>query len=303
MDAGDLRYFEAVARLGSMSRAAAELNTVQSNITSRIRALELELGVELLRRHSRGTELTRAGARLLPYARKTAWVLAEARRAALDDGAPMGALLLGSLETTAALRLAPLIARFGVAFPAVNLSLRVGSNEELIRRVLEFELDGAFVCAPAQHPDLVAEVIFEEELVIAISGHSAVGDPIFSSGCKILVKGRGCAYRDRLEKVIADQGVCNFSTLEFGTLDAIIGCVEAGLGLTMLPRSVLQAAAGAGRVQLRPLPAEIAAVETLFVRRRDALEFSALRAFIDCLHGAAPEQMRRTHVATTAIIV
>ena len=54
MDASDLRFFEAVARLGGMNRAAAELNTVQSNVTARIRLLEEQLGVPLFQRHSRG---------------------------------------------------------------------------------------------------------------------------------------------------------------------------------------------------------------------------------------------------------
>ncbi len=64
MDAGDLKVFEAVLRLRSMNRAAAELNTVQSNVTSRIRALELELGTALFDRHPRGVSPTAAGQRL-----------------------------------------------------------------------------------------------------------------------------------------------------------------------------------------------------------------------------------------------
>ncbi len=54
MDASDLRVFEAVARLGGMNRAATELNTVQSNVTARIQALEAEIGITLFERHSRG---------------------------------------------------------------------------------------------------------------------------------------------------------------------------------------------------------------------------------------------------------
>ncbi|NJM35197.1 MAG: LysR family transcriptional regulator, partial [Rhodomicrobium sp.] len=86
MDASDLRIFEAVARLGGMNRAAAELNTVQSNVTARIRALEDELGLPLFRRSSRGVSLTAAGERLLPYAKRIAELLSEAARAARDDG-------------------------------------------------------------------------------------------------------------------------------------------------------------------------------------------------------------------------
>src|SRR5690606_2536296 len=98
MDASELRVFEAVARLGGMSRAAAELNTVQSNVTGRIQALEAELGTARFRRHSRGVETTEAGRRLLPYALRVAALLAEAAAAVRDDGRPQGELAIGSLE-------------------------------------------------------------------------------------------------------------------------------------------------------------------------------------------------------------
>src|SRR3954462_9031727 len=101
MDAADLRVFEAVARLGGMSRAAEELHTVQSNVTARVRLLEEELGTALFRRHSRGVALTAAAQRLLPYGARARPRLDEPRRAACDDGTPQGPLTVGSLETTA----------------------------------------------------------------------------------------------------------------------------------------------------------------------------------------------------------
>src|SRR3978361_2275826 len=82
MDTAELRVFEAVARTGGMNRAAAELHTVQSNVTARIRGLEEERGCALFDRHSRGVALTAAGQRLLPYAQQVAWLLADAARAA-----------------------------------------------------------------------------------------------------------------------------------------------------------------------------------------------------------------------------
>ena len=81
MDAADLRVFEAVARLGGMNRAAAELNTVQSNVTTRVRLLEEELGTPLFQRHSRGVALTAAGRRLLPYATRVRQLRADSARA------------------------------------------------------------------------------------------------------------------------------------------------------------------------------------------------------------------------------
>ena len=124
MDAADLRIFAAVARTGSMSKAASELGTVQSNVTARIRALEERLGVELFERTNRGATLTAAGLRLRPYADRVAGLLEDARRAVADEGTPSGALTIGSLETTAALRLSSVLAEFVAAHPAVDLSLR-----------------------------------------------------------------------------------------------------------------------------------------------------------------------------------
>ena len=93
MDAKDLRVFEAVVRHESMKRAAAELHTVQSNVTARIRGLEKRLGFCLFERRSNGLKLTAAGQRLLPHAVGIRMAMENARRAVTEgDSAP---LLLG----------------------------------------------------------------------------------------------------------------------------------------------------------------------------------------------------------------
>jgi LysR family transcriptional regulator, cell division regulator len=73
MDSPDLKVFETVARTGSITKAALQLHTVQSNVTARVRLLEHELGVPLFQRHSRGVTLTAAGRELLPYATRIGW--------------------------------------------------------------------------------------------------------------------------------------------------------------------------------------------------------------------------------------
>src|ERR1700750_1363991 len=98
----DLLTFSAVARTGGITRAAEELNTVQSNVTQRVKALEAEIGTALFERHSRGMPLTGAGRRLLPYAQRMAAMSREAVLAARDDGEPKGPLSIGSMETNAA---------------------------------------------------------------------------------------------------------------------------------------------------------------------------------------------------------
>src|SRR3954454_20083829 len=158
MELSDLVTFSTVARLGAVTRAADELNTVQSNITQRVKALEAEIGTPLFERHSRGMTLTGAGRRLLPYAQRMAALSREAVLAAREDGEPKGPLAIGSMETTAAVRLPSLLAEFHRRFPQVRLSLRTSTTADLVAGVLDGSFDGAFVAGPIEHADLTATV-------------------------------------------------------------------------------------------------------------------------------------------------
>jgi len=290
MDIADLKVFEAVARLGGMNRAAVELNTVQSNITARIKALEADLGCPLFERRPRGVVLTAAGGRLMPYALRAIRLVADARSAARDDGLPRGLLTIGSLETTAALRLTPLLAGYAANYPDVDLVLRTGTTRELVAATLEQRVEGAFVCGPVGQSDLDEEVIFREELsLLAAPGvaslDEALGGTSGGGEVQLVVLRAGCSYRERLEALLARRGLTVRRQLEFGTLEAIVGCVAAGLGVTLLPRALLGPVWAADRVSVHPLPPVEARVETVFIRRRDAFASSALKAFLETAKG------------------
>jgi DNA-binding transcriptional LysR family regulator len=273
------------------------LHTVQSNVTARIHVLERELGVPLFQRHSRGVTLTSAGSTLLPYASQVGRLLAEAARAVTDTTVPRGPLRVGSLETTAARRLPPVLVAYSAAFPDVDFSLQTGTTAELVADVLEYRLEGALVAGPVHHPALEEEPIVDEELVVV----TAPGCPNLEAaladghGLKLLVLRAGCSYRQRLEQILAGRGVTGVRLLEFGTLDAIIGCAAAGIGITLLPRAVVEPARAAGSIAVHTLPAEQARVTTMFIRRSDAFLSTALACFLHacrqqaiCEHAALP---------------
>jgi DNA-binding transcriptional LysR family regulator len=293
VESADLRFFEAVARLGVMTRAAAELHTVQSNVTARIRALEQSLCVSLFDRHSAGVTLTDAGRRLLPYARRVSRLLDEAVRAVSDDGIPRGPLTVGSLETTAAVRLAPVLADYARAYPQVDLAIYPGTTCELATAVKQGSIDGAFVCGPVLDPELVQRPMFSEELaVLAAAGTSSLEELVGAGDIRLAVLRAGCSYRQRLEALLARRGVPIPRLMEFGTLETIFACVAAGLGITLLPRSLLGSSRFADQVAVLGLPASEASVETVFVGRRDVTPSSALVAFL-----ALAEQTFRTGTA------
>jgi DNA-binding transcriptional LysR family regulator len=281
MDAADLRMFEAVARLGSMNRAAAELNTVQSNVTSRIRRLEDELRTLLFERHRSGVSLTASGHRLLPFALQIRQLLDEARRAVVDDGVPRGALTLGSLETTLALRLSPLLASYAACYKEVDLALRTGTSAELVVEVLERRIEGAFICGPVTHPQLDSEMMFREELALLTAPDFGGPDALsHQPDLRIIVLRAGCSYRQRLEEILARRGLVGLRILEFGTLEAIFGCVAGGLGITLLPKGLIGPVWRDGLVAVHALPPSEAMVETVFIRRRDATVSRAQAAFL-----------------------
>jgi DNA-binding transcriptional LysR family regulator len=293
VELNDLLTFATVARTGGITRAAEALNTVQSNVTQRIKALEAEIGTALFERHSRGMTLTGAGRRLLPYAQRMAAFSREALLAARDDGQPKGPLAIGSMETTAAVRLPALLAGFHRRFPAVDLSLRTAPTADLVTSVLDGSLDGAFVAGPIDHPELDTLVAFREELVLITARRfdslAALRAGTPQSGPTALVFRIGCTYRHRLEQLFVELGWPSAARCELGTLDGMIGCVAAGMGAALLPRAVVERSELENNISIHVLKPSQARVETLFVRRRAAHQYSALAGFIACLEGNAAE--------------
>jgi DNA-binding transcriptional LysR family regulator len=241
-------------------------------------------------RQSRGVSLTPAGRRLLPYAERFRTLLAQARQAVADNGTPQGPLLLGSLETAAALRLPRILAAFAQAHPAVDLTLATGTSAALIEDVLQSRLDGAFVVGPVRHPELREEMISHEEMVLVTARDVAGWEALrHRSGVKIVVFRAGCSYRARLESMLAERGVVGVRHIEFGTLEGILGCVAAGIGVTMLPRGAIDVAWRDGPLRLHALPASERWTGTVFIRRTDAFLSSAVTAFLDMARPAPPQ--------------
>ena len=281
MDAGDLKVFEAVARLGSMNRAAVELNTVQSNVTGRIRALELEFGTSLFERHARGVSPTAAAQRLLPYALTIRQMLKDARKAARDDGVPAGPLMIGSLETTAAMRLAPLLADYAAAYPDVDLSLRTGTTCELIEDVLAHRVEGGLRLRPCRpsRPHRRDDVpggtgrSDRTERAEPRRRHPQGRLPHRCSALGLLLSSAtgGIPGASRIGRRARAR------IRHAGSDPCLTG---AGLGVTLLPRDLVENARRAGQVGVHALPPEDATVDTVFLRRRDGYVSSALTAFL-----------------------
>ncbi len=147
MDLAELRIFKAVVEEGGITRAAERLHRVQSNVTTRIKQLEDDLGVQLFLREGKRLHLSPAGRTLLPYAERLL-DLAEDARASVLDAAPRGVFRLGAMESTAAVRLPGPLADYHGRYPEVTIELRTGNPGQLAALILAGDLDAALVAEP-----------------------------------------------------------------------------------------------------------------------------------------------------------
>lgn len=288
LDLQALRIFKAVADEASVTRAAARLHYVQSNVTTRLRQLESELGVALFHRTGGRLVITPAGRTLNVYAERLLRLAQEAQRSVAADGVPRGPLAIGSMETTAAARLPRMLAAFHARYPEVDLTLETGPTAHLVQKVADFSLDAALVGGQVEHPALQARTVFEEELVlITRRDHPAVRDPRDVSDTMLLVFRAGCSYRRRLELWLESAGVAPRRTLEFGTFEGIVACAAAGMGVSLMPRVLVQNRGLADSVRVHALPPRFARIPTMLVWRKDAEQHAAREAFFGIMQAEA----------------
>jgi DNA-binding transcriptional LysR family regulator len=289
MDIQLLKVFFATAQEGSISKAANKLNFAQSNVTHKIQQLEADLQTQLFYRHNRGITLTPSGQILIPYAEKILHVIQEARSAIGDSAIPTGSLQIGAVEATAAVRLPALLTKYHNDYPAVDFSLVTGPSDQHLHAILHYELNGAFMAGPVDHPELVQEDVVKEELVLVTAvSHPPIQTVHDLKLRTLLVFFEGCSYRARLNQLLQDEGIIPDKLMEFGSLETIIGCVSAGLGISLLPRSIITEAEQQGRIRCHEISSKYGQISTVFVRRKDALITPALAAFLSQMRAHFP---------------
>jgi DNA-binding transcriptional LysR family regulator len=285
LDLAALQIFKTVAEEGGITRAAAKLHRVQSNVTTRVKQLETRLGIKLFLRQNRKLVLSPEGKLLLAYADRLLRLSSEAE-AALQGDTPRGTFRIGTLESTAAARLSPVLSRYHLAYPEVRIELVTGTTGALITRVLNYEIEAAFVAEPFTTTNLDSQPAFQEKLVlIAPKGFPKIKTPKDIGRGTIIAFGAGCSYRRCLEDWLARAKVVPDRIMEFSSYHAIVACVAAGSGIAMVPRSVIRAVPAGNEVAIYPLPTAISNASTLLVwcRGHQSTALAAMR-----------EELRRT---------
>ncbi|WP_422368715.1 LysR substrate-binding domain-containing protein [Pelagibius sp.] len=269
LDLRSLEIFRAVAIEGSVSRAAMKLNRVQSSISTRIKQLEELFEKKLFLRQSRGLTLTPDGELLLTYAQRLLQLSAETSEA-MKEGKPRGVFRIGTMESTAAARLPEILACYHQLHPQVEIELETDTAGGLMERLLDHEIEVAFVAEPVSFESLITEAVFEEELMLVVpQSFPPLENTREISGRTVVAFEPGCAYRRYLEEWLLGSEIVPGGVLSVGSYLAMLACVSAGTGFAVVPRSVLEMVSTKGRFRLYPLPDNVSRVKTLLAWRVD----------------------------------
>jgi DNA-binding transcriptional LysR family regulator len=269
MDLTALKIFKSVVEQGGVNKAAAKLHRVPSNVTTRIKQLEEQLGAKLFLRIGRRLALSAEGKLLLPFADQLLRLSSEAE-AALRNGKPRGTLRIGALESTAASRLPPVLSRYHKLYPDVQIELVTGTSGALVSRVHQQDVEAAFVAEPFNADDLDTRTVFVEELVlITPKSFGPIRSAKDIGNRTVIAFSAGCSYRRRLEAWLGASKILPDRVMEFQSYHAIIACVAAGSGIAVVPRAVLELARADQNVATTALPAGIAKTRTQLVWRRE----------------------------------
>jgi DNA-binding transcriptional LysR family regulator len=243
-----LQVFYTVARQLSFTKAAELLFMTQPAVTFQVKQLEEHFNTRLFERSHSKITLTPAGELVLDYAGRILDLTAEMETRMVEmTGQVSGILMLGASTTIAEYMLPRKLGDFKVRYPQVQARLMVANSETIENKVADHTLDVGLIEAPSQHPHLESIVCCEDELVMICSPQHPFAKypdiaPTQIAEQPYISRETGSGTRNVVDDYFRLGGVnpedLNI-TMELGSLEAIKGAVEAGLGIAIVSRSTI----------------------------------------------------------------
>jgi len=253
-----LAAFHAVARLGSVSRAAGELHLTQPAVSIQLKLLEESAGAPLLEREGRGIRLSAAGEVMADYAARILDLWREAGdEMAAQRGVFSGTLRVGAV-TTAEYLLPPLLVAFAAQHPHVKVKLRVGNRDEIVAMLGGQEVDIAIMGRPPGELKTTAVAFAKHPMAfLASPRHPLMGQRDLTladlHGANLLVRERGSGTRTTLERLHKDAGLPLRIGSEMSSNEAIKQMCAAGFGAAFLSLHTCGLELQAGLLALLPM--------------------------------------------------
>jgi DNA-binding transcriptional LysR family regulator len=254
-----LATFHTVARFGSVTLAAEELHLSQSAVSIQLANLEEAAGTSLMLRTGRGLRLTEAGELLLNYAERLLALWNEASdEMASHLGAFSGSLRVGAV-TTAEYWLPRLLVTFVSENPRVKINLHVANREDILRKLVNQDVDVAVTGHPPNEMKLAAHGFAKNPMGFMAAPHHplmAERELTLATLAKtpLLVRERGSGSRNTLERIFREAGLRLRVGSEFSSNESIKQMCAAGFGPAYLSIHTCVLEMNAGLLKMLPLP-------------------------------------------------
>jgi DNA-binding transcriptional LysR family regulator len=304
MEVRQLQIFCTLAQELNFTRTAELVNTVQSNVTTQIKALEEELGTPLFDRLGRRVTLTEAGRRFQPFAEQALSAMEQGQRAILTGAEPSGPLRIGAPESVLTYRLPLVIRAFRKQFPHVELIFRPYSDATLCAKLETGKFDMAIQMSDASPGAAFKSIRLWTERIFLLGDAShplasaRTVKPADLSGQMMLLTEAGCGYREKLDQVLALQNVRPGNVTEFSSVEAIKQCVVAGMGLGLLPAIVVARELRQHQFKALAWAGPSLDISTRMVWHKDKWVSPAMQAFQDLIREKVEESEPVNHVVT-----
>ncbi|MCW9043741.1 MAG: LysR family transcriptional regulator [Pseudopelagicola sp.] len=248
-----LRLFEAVARHGSITRAAQEVNLTQPTVSMQVKALEGKVGMALTEQVGKALHLTHAGEEVAATARDVLGRLADMEAALSDLQSEVAGPVSVAVVSTARYFLPQLLGRFKRAYPKVEPRLQITNRETILERMAENRDDLYIMGQPPQEHEVIAEP-FRENIIVPVAWpeHPLVGQRGISL-CQIAAepvirRERGSGTRKAVERQFQAQGLSLGTHMEFDDSEAIKQGVISGLGIAFLSMQAMRLELASGEI-------------------------------------------------------
>lgn len=304
MEVRQLQIFRTLAEELNFTRTAEKVNTVQSNVTAQIKALEEELGVPLFDRLGRRVTLTDAGRRFQPFADQALAAMELGHRAIRNGSEPSGPLRISTPESILTYRLPQVLRAFRRRFPMVELSFVPHIGDGYVQELETGKVDLVIaMCDPQTNPAFkFFSMRTERILLFGDSSHPLtsrrVVKPSDLAAQTLLLTEVGCGYRAKLDRALALANVRPGNITEFSSVEAIKQCVRVGMGLALLPAIVI-----ARELRQRQFKALRWAGSSLDITSRvlwhkDKWVSPAMSAFLELLKDLRDDETAEPNIAT-----
>lgn len=272
MELSDFRIFLAVSSERGFTAAAKKLNCVQPNVTARIKKLEDELGVQLFYRSKNDVVLTPSGQQFYRYATRIARLSREASGALKND---FGPLTIGVTQTVASAYLPEILQAYHARFPRADVTVRTLMGKGLLSDLLDYSVDYGLVEVPVNHSDMVHEHSWSQKLVIV----SAPDYPLEGDEVTSLSFSSSCPYRQAMTDAFCYMSIVPLRNLKLLNVDTILACAMGGVGVTVLPKGLVDRKHIAPFVRVHDFPHSDDIATVNLVRHKDSVKTPQMAAF------------------------